>query len=468
MTTAARPSSSRLAASMTSPTTARVRAEALLHRAGSSRARSGLAAAASRTLLLRLLARMTSDRLDVIDLDGSRHVFGWPDGPRIGSAPDEYGVGASDPEGEMLKATLEILDERAWTAVITEGSIGLGRGYVEGWWASDDPTALVRIIIRNLRHLDELRNRVESVTGGFGNRIRRALPRPNRATNREDIASHYDLGNEFFELFLDETMTYSSAVFTDPTTDLSAASEAKYDRLLAKLGVTAEHHVLEIGTGWGGFARRAAETVGCRVTTTTLSAEQQREAESRISAAGLDDRVTVLGRDWRDLTGQFDRIVSIEMIEAVDWRDYNRFFATIDRCLAPDGLVGLQAICVPERRYERTKKTEDFIRRFVFPGGFLPSIGAIIRATARVGTLQLIDLEDSSHHYAETLRRWRIRFDEHLPAVEALGLDERFCRLWRFYLCYCEAGFLERHCTVNQIVLAGPDWRPDGLTLRPH
>jgi cyclopropane-fatty-acyl-phospholipid synthase len=223
--------------------------------------------------------------------------------------------------------------------------------------------------------------------------------------------------------------------------------------------------VLEIGTGWGGFALRAVDTTGCRVTTTTVSSEQLREARLRVGRAGRDDDVTLLDSDWRDLVGRFDRVVSIEMIEAVDWRDYDQYFATIERCLAPDGLVGIQAICVPDRRYERTKNTEDFIRRFVFPGGFLPSLGAINRSLARATRLQIIDVEDFSAHYAETLRQWRQRFDDRTEEVRALGLDDRFCRLWRFYLAYCEAGFLERHCTVNQIVIAGPHWRPDGLSL---
>ena len=444
---------------LTDPMAGRVRPEALLQRAGSAQARSGMAAHLARSVMFRLLGRMTQDQLEIKDVDGTKAVFGGAD-RTTGSA-------WSDP-AEPLKASLTITDERAWSAVVTEGSIGLGRGYLEGWWTSDDPTTVVRVIIRNLRGLDDIRNRFEQATGGVTNRVRRVLPRPGRHRNREDIASHYDLGNDFFALFLDETMTYSSALFPSPVADLTTGSQTKYDRLLAKLGVTPSTSVLEIGTGWGGLALRAGEAIGCDVTTTTVSIEQQREAEARVASAGLSDRISVLGSDWRDLTGRYDRIVSIEMIEAVDWRDYERFFATIGRCLKPNGLVGLQAICVPDRRYERTKKTEDFIRRFIFPGGFLPSIGAVTKAVAKATNLQLIDVEDFSAHYAETLRRWRIRFDDQLAEVRALGLDDRFCRLWRFYLAYCEAGFLERHCTVNQFVLAGPDWRPDGLALRPH
>jgi cyclopropane-fatty-acyl-phospholipid synthase len=322
----------------------------------------------------------------------------------------------------------------------------------------------VQVLIRNIDGLDELRNRLTAATGGIAGRVRALLPRPGRHRDRDHIAAHYDLGNEFFATFLDETMTYSSGVFPSAEATLADASRGKYDRLLTKLGVSDEHSVLEIGSGWGGFALRAVEQTGCRVTTTTISAAQHAEASKRFREAGLADRITLLDHDWRDLDGSFDRVVSIEMLEAVHPRNYDRYFETIERCLRPDGLVALQVICVPDRRYERARNTEDFIRRFVFPGGFLPSLGAISRSVAASTRLQIVDVEDLSAHYAETLHRWRRRFDERTERLEALGLDERFQRLWRFYLAYCEAGFRERHCTVNQIVLAGRRWRPDELS----
>ncbi len=432
---------------------AAVRPESLLRRARHNQTGARIVTRAARAGLARLLERLGRDSLTITDTDGTTR---------------RYGPGEQPSTLEPLAATITIVDDRAWSAVATEGSIGLGRGYLEGWWTSDDPTAVVQVLIRNMRGLDEVRNRVETMTGGVGDRVRRVMPRAGRNRNREDIASHYDVGNDFFALFLDETMTYSAGVFPSPEAALAEASTTKYDRFLAKLDLRANHRLLEIGTGWGGFALRAAQAVGCRVTTTTVSDEQRRAAVERVDAAGLGDHISVLGRDWRDLTGRFDRIVSIEMIEAVDWRDYERYFATIAGCLESDGLVGLQAICLPDRRWNRAKNTEDFIRRFVFPGGYLPSLGSINRAVSRATRLQLVDVEDLSAHYAETLRRWRIRFDANLDDVKALGLDDRFCRLWRFYLAYCEAGFRERHCTVNQLVLAGPDWRPDGLALRPH
>ncbi|MEQ8841878.1 MAG: cyclopropane-fatty-acyl-phospholipid synthase family protein [Acidimicrobiales bacterium] len=438
------------------PTRPVVRPEALLARADHRMTRAdGVRARAARVAIRKLLERMTREQLTVVDATGGsvEHTT--------------YGHGDAEHEDGSLRATLEVHDGRAWTALVSEGSIGLGRGYIEGWWTSDDPVAVVRIIIRNIEWFDELRNRLSRRTSWFTDRVRAVLPRPDRTRNKEDIASHYDLGNDFFQIFLDDTMTYSAAIFPSAEAALANASQHKYDRLLAKLGVTAEHSVLEIGTGWGGFALRAVDTTGCRVTTTTISDEQRREAAHRLDAAGLADSVDLRGSDWRDLTGQFDRVASIEMIEAVDWRDYDRYFGTIEQCMKADGLAAIQAICVPDRRYERTKNTEDFIRRFVFPGGFLPSISAISRSVARSTSLQIVDVEDLSAHYAETLRRWRRTFDERIDDVTALGLDERFCRLWRFYLAYCEAGFAERHCTVNQIVFAGRQWRPVGLGLRP-
>lgn len=411
-----------------------------------TRALGDTGARASRALLHKLLGRLKHDHLTVIE----------------GSEVSLYGS-----EGG-LSAVIRIVEPQAWKAVASEGSIGLGRGYIEGWWTTDDLTTLIQILVRNLGQLDDIRNKISRRTNHITDRLRRLTPSVGRDKNVEDIASHYDLGNDFFKIFLDDSLTYSSAVFESPTVSLAQASEAKYDRLLDKLQILPGQEMLEIGTGWGGLAMRALERFQTRITSTTVSQEQLAEARSRIADAGLSDRATLLDSDWRDLSGQFDRIVSIEMIEAVEWRDYKRFFSTIERCLKPDGLVGIQAICTPDQRFDRAKNTEDYIRRFIFPGGMLPSIGAISKSVSAATKLHIVDVEDLSAHYAETLKRWRIRFDERLDEVQALGLDDRFCRLWRFYLTYCEAAFLERHVTVNQIVLAGHKWRPAGLDLRPH
>ncbi len=409
---------------------------------------------AARSIVTTLLGRLTSD-LFTIKEDNDVAIYG---------------------PGGGLEATLTVLDPRAWWHLATEGSIGLGRGYIEGWWQSQDPDLVVRVAARNMKALDEIRNRMANFTNPITDRIYRLAHTPDRSKNREDIGAHYDLGNSFFQLFLDDTMTYSSAVFERPDQTLAEASNAKYDRLLCKLGVRPGMALTEIGTGWGGMALRAATEFGATVTTTTISQEQYAEANRRVKSAEAHelispDQVRLLDHDWRDLRNAVDqpaeRLVSVEMIEAVDWRDYPEFFKAIEANTTADGMVGLQAICVPDRRYERTKHTEDFIARFVFPGGFLPSIRKIAQVVSRHTHLQLLDVEDLGAHYAETLRRWRERFDNRIDDLHQLGLDDRFIRLWRFYLAYCEAAFAERHCTVNQIVLVGPDWRPNGLDLRP-
>lgn len=389
----------------------------------------------ARAIVLALLGRIRHGHLEVVETDGVRRVFGSPGGRH---------------------AEITVYDDRAWWAVAREGSIGLGRGYIEGWWHSDDPTEVVRLIIANLGPIDAVRGRFANFTAPMVDPVLRRRPRRDRRGDREDIASHYDIGNDFFSLFLDDTMTYSSGVFPRPGASMLEASLHKYDRILDKLHIGPDHRVLEIGTGWGGFAIRAASRRGCQVTTTTISEQQLREASDRVGRAGLADRIDVVGRDWRDLEGRFDALVSIEMIEAVDWRDYAEFFATIEHRLTPDGVAGIQVICVPDERFESAKRTEDFIRRFVFPGGGLPSVEAIEDAVGESTRLHVVDVEDITEHYAETLRRWRGAFEENLDRVVQLGLDERFCRLWRFYLSYCEAAFAERHCHVHQIVLARP------------
>ena len=401
----------------------------------------------ARKTLRPFLRVLESGTLTIIDIDGSSQQYG-------------------DVSGE-LHAAITILDDRAWSAVLSEGAIGLGRGYIEQWWTSPNPTLVLQLLTRNIPRLERYRRMWTATGGKLLDGVRLVLPRRSRSRNKGDIAAHYDLGNDFFKLFLDETMTYSSGVFTSADQSMAEASITKYDRLLEKVDAQPGSKILEIGTGWGGFAMRAAENFGSQVTTTTVSSEQYKEASKRAADAGLADKIDLLESDWRDLSGQYDQICSIEMIEAVEWRDYQDYFSVIRRCLKPEGMVGLQAICVPDQRWERLKNTKDFIRQFVFPGGMLPSIGSINRAVSEATDLQIFDLEDITDHYAETLRRWREQFDQKLDEIEELGLDTRFQRLWRFYLCYCEAGFLERYITVVQLVLVGPKWRRTSLSVRP-
>jgi cyclopropane-fatty-acyl-phospholipid synthase len=285
------------------------------------------------------------------------------------------------------------------------------------------------------------------------------LVAPRRATDLENVRAHYDLSNDFFELMLDETMTYSCAVFEDPLATLHDAQVAKLDRLCAKLELRPDDRVVEIGTGWGGFAIHAAQHYGCRVTTTTISEAQRTYVAKHVAEAGLSDRITILGDDWRNLRGQFDKLVSVEMIEAVDWRYHDRFVARCADLLVEDGLAAVQAIVIEDRSFERAKRHQDFVRRMVFPGGCIPSVASITASLARATDLRIIDLEDIGRHYAETLRRWAANLARHEQEVERLGARTEFLRLWALYLAYCEASFLERHVSDVQLVLAKPAWR---------
>jgi cyclopropane-fatty-acyl-phospholipid synthase len=401
---------------------------------------------AARSTVHALLARLRRGRLTIVDPDG-RRSFG----------PDD---------DTLPHATVRIHAPAVYREVVTRGSIGLGEAYIDGWWEADDLPAVIRVLGRELPRLDPLRNGLDRVVRPVTGPLRRLRRSEDRHRDRRNIRAHYDLGNDFFERFLDPTMLYSSAYFTGPEVPLEAASTEKVDRICRKLRLGPGDHVLEIGTGWGGFACHAAGRYGCRVTTTTISTEQERHARERVAAAGLGHLVTVLGEDYRDLEGSFDAVVSIEMIEAVDWRDHDRFFRACAERLRPDGRMALQAIVIGDQRYERAKTSEDFIKRFVFPGGCLPSVQAVLASTARATDLALVDLEDFGHHYAETLARWRERLDKHAAELDRLGYDEPLLRLWDFYLAYCEGAFTERHVSVVQAVLVRPDWRPPGLAAR--
>jgi cyclopropane-fatty-acyl-phospholipid synthase len=289
------------------------------------------------------------------------------------------------------------------------------------------------------------------------------LKRNTLAGSRRNIAAHYDLGNEFFRLFLSPDLMYSSALFEESVEDtLARASTRKLERIGGQLELKPTDHVVEIGSGWGGFALFAAARYGCRVTTTTLSREQANLAHERVRAAGLEDRVTVLTQDYRELEGQFDKLVSIEMIEAIGSEYLETYFAQLTRLLRPQGLALLQAITIEDHRYAQALRSVDFIKRHVFPGSFIPSIQAMLTAKARVSDLALIDLKDFGLSYARTLAAWRAAFLARLDAVRALGFDERFLRLWDFYLAYCEGGFRERAIGVAQLTFARPLYRPPG------
>ncbi|WP_313436016.1 cyclopropane-fatty-acyl-phospholipid synthase family protein [Stenotrophomonas sp.] len=360
-----------------------------------------------------------------------------------------------------LQATVTIEDPAFYRKVAAQGSVGAGESYIHGDWHCDDLVALVRLLVRNRDLLDGMERGPARVAGWLlrgWNRLRRN----SRDGSRRNIAAHYDLGNDFFALFLSPDLMYSSALYAQPDEPLEVASQRKLDRICQQLRLQPGDRVVEIGTGWGGFALHAARHYGCHVTTTTISAEQHALAVQRVQDAGLQERVTVLMQDYRDLQGQFDKLVSIEMIEAIGAEFLDTYMGTLQRLLKPDGVALLQAITIEDHRYEQARRSVDYIKRFVFPGSFIPSINAIMAAKSRASDLQLIAQQDFGHSYAWTLRAWRQRFLAQRAAVAAQGFDDRFCRLWEFYLAYCEGGFLERSIGVSHLLLARPGHRPDG------
>ena len=393
----------------------------------------------ARRAVLSSLERLGRGVLRVSDGTGS-HEFGAP----CGEIPDVI--------------RLDVRDAAFWPAVAFGGSMGGSDSYIRGDWRTNDLTGLLRLLIQN-----------ESVLGAFdrslgraGEAFRRIAHRLRRNTHggsRRNIRAHYDLGNDFFALFLDPTLTYSAGIFEHETSTMEEASIAKYERICRKLALGPQDRVLEIGSGWGGFALHAAVTRGCSVTTTTLSPAQRELALERVAAAGLRDRVTVLLEDYRELRGRFYKLVSIEMIEAVGHQYFDAFFRACSARLESHGLMALQAILIADGLYESARRTVDFIKAYIFPGGCLPSLSAIGSSLARACDLRIIHLEDLTPHYARTLRSWRARFDANRAAITRLSYSSDFQRMWEFYLCYCEAGFIERRIASAQLVLAKPGAR---------
>jgi cyclopropane-fatty-acyl-phospholipid synthase len=379
---------------------------------------------------------------------------------RSGTLAVEDAAGAvalGAPAGDGLAARIAVRDPRFWRRVALGGSVGAGESFVDGDWDTDDLTSVVRVLARNLEALDGMEEGLARLTRP-ALRAYQALRRNTRAGARRNIAAHYDLGNDFFALMLDPTMTYSSAVFDPPDATLEQAQARKLDLLCRKLDLRETDHLLEIGTGWGSMAIHAASRYGCRVTTTTISRAQHELARERVARAGLAGRVEVLLADYRDLRGSYDKGVSVEMIEAIGADQYPTFFRTCAARLAPGGRLALQAITMPERRYERHVREVDFIKRHVFPGSNIPSIGALVSAAGRASDLDLRHLEDFTPHYARTLAAWRGNLEARAAEVARIT-DERFRRLWRFYLCLCEGGFAERAIGVAQLLLARPGAR---------
>jgi cyclopropane-fatty-acyl-phospholipid synthase len=372
-------------------------------------------------------------------------------------ADDRGEVVAGAPAADGLRARIRVRDDRLWRRVAFGGLLAATEAYMDGDFDVDDLTSLARLFARNM-------DQVTQLDSGLGRLVRPAamlryaLARNSRTGARRNISAHYDLGNDFFALMLDPTLTYSSGVFERADATLEEASLAKIDRLCRKLDLGPADHLLEIGSGWGALAIRAASHYGCRVTTTTISRQQYDLAVRRVAEAGLANRVTVLLTDYRDLTGRYSKIVSVEMIEAVGAEYYEAFFKTAASLLAPEGLMAIQAITVADQRFEDARRAVDFIKHYVFPGSCIPSVGALLAASARASDLRVTDLEDLTPHYARTLAEWRANLARNQAAVERIT-TERFRRLWLLYLAYCEGGFIERHTGLVQMVFSRPGWR---------
>ena len=414
--------------------------EATAGLANSGAARPGALDGLGKRAVLARLGALRHGCLVLVD-GAQRHRFGKPS------------VALPEP------VIVHVHDSRFYGDVAFGGSVGAGEAYMQGYWTSGQLVDLVRLFVLNMDALDGLEGGLARVTAPLRKAVH-ALRRNSRAGSRRNIAAHYDLGNEFFRLFLDDTLMYSAATFEHPQQSLYDAQIARLDRICHKLELKPSDHLLEIGTGWGGLALHAARHFGCRVTTTTISREQWKLARERVREAGLENRVEVLCEDYRDLTvdsvGRFDKLVSIEMIEAIGHQYYDAYFGRCADLLAPEGAMLLQAITIADQRYERARRSVDFIQRYIFPGSCIPSVAALTQSIARASDLRVFDMDDIGPHYATTLAHWRLNFRANLPRIRALGYDDTFVRMWEYYLCYCEGGFAERVLGDVQMLLVKP------------
>ncbi len=394
----------------------------------------------------RLLTRITGGTLELVDPWG-RERFGNTD---------------SSAAAAPLRAQVTIHEPHFYARMLREGSVGLGESYADGWWDTESLTDVLRLAHRSLVRTHPVRDRAHRIARPAFDPISR-LRRADKQRDARNVRAHYDLGDELFQCLLDGTMMYSCGFFESPYDSLATASVAKLDRLARMLDLRPGDRVLEIGTGWGGFAVYAARQYGCHVTTTTISEHQAAYARARVHDAGLDHLVTVREDDYRDIRGQFDKVIAIEMIEAVDWREYDTFFARCRDLLTESGLLVMQAIVVPNESFDRTKHHTDFIKAAIFPGGCLPSPEALATSANHSG-FSVTRLDDIGLHYAETLRRWRANLVQRRDELRTLGFDDRFTRLWEYYFSYCEAGFDERYISTIQVAFSTPNWRPSLFT----
>jgi cyclopropane-fatty-acyl-phospholipid synthase len=394
----------------------------------------------ARKQVLARLAKLQNGHLTLIE-NGIKHEFGLD---------------------KSIQATVTINDAHFYGEMAFGGSIGAGEAYMLGYWNADNLTNVIRLMAANQQVMDTLEGGFQWASKPFLKALH-WLNRNTQTGSRKNIAAHYDLGNDFFKLWLDPSMMYSAAIFSPKDCSLEAASNKKLKVICEKLDLKPTDHVVEIGTGWGGFAIYAAKNYGCKVTTTTISQQQYDEAVLRVNAANLSDKITLLLNDYRDLTGQFDKLVSIEMIEAVGHHFYDVYFVKCASLLKPDGMALIQAITIVDQRFEAAKNSVDFIQRYIFPGSNIPSISAMLASITKSSDLKLYDLEDIGPHYATTLRIWRENFFTNIDSVRSLGYSEEFIKMWEFYLCYCEGGFAERALGDVHLLLVKPENRRDAI-----
>ncbi len=390
----------------------------------------------ARTLLLGQLRKIRHGRLRLVDV-GQDETFG------------------SVSEATPLDVTIRVRSPRFYSDAVFAGTVGAGEAYMHGAWHCDDLTGLVRLMVINRHLMNDVDSGWSRLSAPFL-KMAHWLNRNDKTGSRRNISAHYDLGNEFFELFLDDTMAYSCGIFENADSTLLEASTAKFDAACTKLNLRPGQHLLEIGTGWGGLALHAARHYGCRVTTTTISRQQYEFSRERVARAGLAGQVTLLLEDYRDLRGEYDALVSIEMIEAVGHQYLDTYLRRCSDLLRPDGAMLLQAITIQDQFYDQARRSVDFIKRFIFPGSFIPSVTAIADSLERATDLKIFHMEDIGPHYARILKIWRERFLARQSDARALGYPEAFLRMWEYYLCYCEGGFEERQLGDVQMLLTKP------------
>jgi len=406
---------------------------------------SGLLTRLARKLVHQQLSKITTG--EIVFRENHTETY-------FGKASDDFPV----------RVYIDINHPSMYKDVAFGGSSGSGEAYMKGSWHCSDLLGLVRIFLRNREVLDTMDYSLTRLKAPI-HKLTHLFSRNTRTGSKKNISAHYDIGNDLFKLFLDDTMMYSSAYYEHADMTLGEAAVAKLDLVCTKLDLKPDDQLLEIGTGWGGLAVHAARHYGCKVTTTTISEEQYQLALQKVHNEGLEDRVTVLNQDYRDLDGHYDKLVSIEMIEAIGHQYMNTYFEKCSSLLKPDGMMLIQAITIKDQFYKSALKDVDFIKKYIFPGGFLPSVSAMSSAISKYTDMKLFHLQDIGPHYARTLKDWRERFLSKMEDIRNLGYSDEFIRLWEYYFCYCEGGFMERDIGTVQMVLTMPGNRRDTVIV---